>query len=333
MPTRTAVAQQTFIHDIVQNEYMIDPKLRVLQLVAHHGTVTAAAAALHYTPSAVSHQLRQLATELDVELMTQSGRGIRLTAAAATVLRHTELLQAQAERARAELAAATEETGGSFTLCGFSTAATHLLPPAAAALREHHLNLTVRVIEAEPTRCFDLLLAGDADLALLIATAETPPASDTRFDQHPLLDDPLDLVVPNDHPLTSRRTVTLADAADEPWIVGRPGSTYHHLVLTACMAAGFTPNIAHYADEWDTGTALVAHGFGIILVPRLARLHEHWPVARIPLHGEPAPTRRILAATRLGSRDHPVVTTALTSITTTAGSLLPRPQPPSQQTD
>ena len=302
---------------------MIDPRLRVLQMVAHHGTVTAAAEALHYTPSAVSHQLRQLAADLGVELVTQAGRGIRLTPAAETLLRHTEILQAQAERARAELAAASDRPGGSFTLCGFSTAATYLLPPAAAALRDHYPNLAVRVIEAEPARCFDLLLAGDADLALVVATAATPPTSDPRFDQRPLVEDPLDLVVPEGHPLTTRRKVTLGDAVDEPWIVGRPGSTYHHLVLTACMAAGFTPNIAHYADEWETGTALVAHGFGVILVPRLARLHRHWPIARIPLHGEPAPARRILAATRLGSREHPVVKTALDTITATAAALHP----------
>lgn len=305
---------------------MIDSKLRVLQMVAHHGTVTAAAAALHYTPSAVSHQLRQLASELDVELLSQSGRGIRLTAAARTVLRHADVLFAQVERAKAELAAAVDEPGGSFTLCGFSTAATHLLPPAAAALRDRYPQLSVRVIEAEPARCFDLLLAGDADLALLTATAQTPPSSDTRFDQRPLLDDPLDLVVPDKHPLAARATATLADAADEPWIVGRPGSAYHHLVVTACMAAGFTPNIAHHADEWDTGTALVAHHFGVILVPRLARLHEEWPVTRIPLRGEPAPARRILAATRLGGRDHPMVASALGTITATAATLLPPPQ-------
>jgi len=309
---------------------MIDTKLRVLQLVAHHGTVTGAATALHYTPSAVSHQLRQLASELGVELLAQSGRGVRLTAAAATVLRHTEVLQAQAERAYAELAAESDETGGSFTLCGFSTAAMYLLPPAAAALRDQYPQLRVRVIEAEPARCFDLLLAGDADLALLIATNDIPPVTDTRFDQHPLLDDPLDLVVPEQHPLANREVVTLADAADEHWIVGRPGSTYHQLVRTARMAAGFTPNIAHYADEWDTGTALVSYGFGIILVPRLARLAAHSPVVRIPLHGEPAPARRILAVTRRGSREHPVTTNALDTITTTATALYPAPHEPAE---
>lgn len=302
---------------------MIDPKLTVLQLVAQHGTVTAAAAALHYTPSAVSYQLRQLSEELGVELLTQRGRGIQLTAAARTVLRHADALHAQAERARAELAAITEQPSGTFTLCGFSTAATHLLPPAAASLRERYPQLQVRVIEAEPARCFDLLLAGDADLALVINTADTPSTADERFDQQPLLDDPLDLVVPNHHWLTERRGVTLADAADEPWIVGRPESTYHHLVRTACMSAGFTPHIAHYADEWDTGTALVAHDFGIILVPRLARLPEDWPVVRLPLQGQPAPARRILAATRLGRRDHPAIAASLATIGATATALSP----------
>ncbi|MER5390315.1 LysR substrate-binding domain-containing protein [Saccharopolyspora sp. NPDC002686] len=300
---------------------MLDPKLKVLQLVAHHGTVTAAAAALHYTPSAVSYQLRQLAEELGVELVTQRGRGIQLTAAARTVLRHAEALQAQVERARAELASIAEEPTGSFTLCGFSTAATNLLPPAAAALRERHPHLQVRVIEAEPARCFDLLLAGEADLALVINSAETPSTADERFDQQPLLDDPLDLVVPEGHRLAELPAVTLADAADEKWIVGLPGSTYHDLVRTACTAAGFTPNIAHYANEWDTGTALVAHDFGIILVPRLARLHEDWPVVRLPLHGEPAPARRLTAATRRGRRDHPAVAASLETITATASRL------------
>jgi DNA-binding transcriptional LysR family regulator len=317
---------QTFLPETVQNSRMIDPKLRVLQLVAHHGTVTAAAAASHYTPSAVSYQLRQLADELGVELVTQVGRGIQLTAAARILLRHAEVLHAQAERAYAELTAAVEEPSGSFALCGFSTAATHLLPPAAAALRERYPQVKVRVIEAEPARCFDLLLTGDADLALVINTADTPPTADERFDQQPLLDDPLDLVVPSGHRLTELSTVKLADAVDEPWILGNPASTYHHLVRSACMTAGFTPNVAHYADEWDTGTALVAHHFGIILVPRLARLPEDWPVVRIPLHGEPAPARRILAATRLGSRDHPVVAAALSTISETAEVLLPSPR-------
>lgn len=310
---------------VEQTVEVIDSRLRILQMVAEHGTVTAAARALHYTPSAVSYQLRQLAAELGTDLVTQRGRGVRLTNAARILLRHAERLHEQWELARAELAAAGGEPTGQVTLCGFSTAASRLLPPAAASLRDSHPHLTVRIIEAEPDRCFDLLLSREADLALLVVTADSPPMTDHRFDQRPLLDDPLDLVVPQDHPLTGRGRVTLADAAREPWILGSPGTTYHQLVLAACMSAGFTPYIAHYADEWGTGTALVAYGLGVILVPRLARLSDESLVTRIPLHGEPAPARRIMAVTRLGASEIPVLTHAVETITATATRLLPKP--------
>lgn len=292
-------------------------------MVAEHGTVTAAAQALHFTPSTVSYQLRQLAADVGTDLVVQQGRGVRLTNAARILLRHAERLQEQWQLARAELAADATEPTGQVTLCGFSTAASRLLPPAAAGLRDAYPHLTVRIIEAEPDRCFDLLLSEEADLALLVVTADSPPMTDHRFDQQALLDDPLDLVVPEDHPLARKRRVTLADAAREPWIVGSPGTTYHQLVLAACMSAGFTPHIAHHADEWDTGTALVAHGFGVILVPRLARLRDDSPVARIPLHGEPAPVRRIMSVTRPGARDNRTLTRAVRTITETAAHLLP----------
>lgn len=306
---------------------MIDPRLRVLQMIHHHGTVTAAAAALHYTPSAVSYQIKQLEEEHGVELLEQAGRGIRLSTSAHVLLHHADILFAQAELARSELAATGDDHGGQFSLCGFSTAASQLLPEAAALVRDSNPHLTVRVVEAEPARCYDLLLAEEADLALVTATADTPPTTDPRFDQRPLLDDPLDLIVPAEHPMAEEDSVDLASAAQEDWIVGRLGSAYHQLVLSACMSAGFSPSIAHWADEWETGTALVSHGFGIMLVPRLARLNPLWNVVRVPLRGEPTPARRILAATRSGGRENPLVVQAMSRVTETARALSPSVRP------
>ncbi|MGK5173582.1 LysR family transcriptional regulator [Geodermatophilus sp. CPCC 205761] len=300
---------------------MIDGKLRVLQMVDRHGSVTAAATAMKYTPSAVSYQLRQLAEQLGVKLVEPAGRGIKLTAAARTVLRHTAVMQAQWEQARSELAATSEESSGLFTLCGFSTAATHLLPLAAATLHDRHPRLRVRVVEAEPARCFELLEAEEADLALVMVTADSPSLSDGRFDQQSLLDDPLDLVVHAEHPLAARPTVTLADAAREPWIIGTPGGAYHQLTVTACVAAGFAPDIAHQADEWETGAALVAHRLGVMLIPRLGLINTEWPVTRIRLSGEPVPARRILATTRKGGAGHPLVAQTLDLIQVASSSL------------
>ena len=87
---------------------MIDRRVRVLRMVATCGTVTGAAEALHYTPSAVSQQLRTLAKDLGVELVVQDGRRIRLTPAARVLLDQTESLYARWEEIRGLVALADD---------------------------------------------------------------------------------------------------------------------------------------------------------------------------------------------------------------------------------
>jgi DNA-binding transcriptional LysR family regulator len=302
-------------HVIVYRLYMIDRRLAVLRAVARHGTVTAAAEVCHLTPSAVSHQLQALARELDVVLLEHTGRNVRLTAAANTLLTHADALTAGWERAQADLAAYRSSTiTGLLRLCGFSTAGAVLVPAAAAQLQEKYPHLTVQVREAEPEHAFGLLSAKDADIAVVVATPGMPTAADPAFDQHKLYSEPLDLLAASSHPLAGRASIALAEAARDAWIAGTPGTAYHRLVLLACASAGFAPGIAHYADEWDLGAALVARGFGVALVPRWAHLPTDYPIVRIPLSGQPAPVRHILAAVRAGSGYQPAIAAGLDAL-------------------
>lgn len=293
---------------------MIDRRLHVLRVVAAQGTVTAAARALNYTPSAVSHQLRGLSQHLGVTLVEPAGRGLRLTAAGRILLEHADELYGRWEEIRAELAQSDPGHGGTLRLCGFSTAAAALLPRVAARVRATHPRGTVRIIEADPDDCFDLLLTEQADLAVVVAMASLPPKSDPRFDQASLLEDPLDLLVPGDHPLAGRSSVLLSEAADEPWILDRPDRPLRQLVQAACAAAGFSPSVAHEAAAWDTGAALVDAGLGVCLIPRLARLPAGYDITRVPLRGDPTPARHLLTGVRRGSGRQPMTATALTAI-------------------
>ncbi|UYM04384.1 LysR family transcriptional regulator [Solicola gregarius] len=293
---------------------MIDRRLHVLRVLAAQGTVTAAAAALDYTPSAVSHQLRSLAHDLGVTLLEHDGRGVRLTPAARVLLEHTDELFERWEAIRGELAAVDEERSGTLRLCGFSTAAAALLPELAVRVVERHPQCAVHIIEADPEECFDLLVADKADLGVVVATSSLPPRSDPRFEQQSLFDDPLDLLVPVGHPLAGKESVPLSEAADEPWILDRPGRPHRQLVLTACAAAGFSPSEAHQSAEWDTGAALVAAGLGVALVPRLARLPDDYRIARVPLRGDPTPSRHVLTGVRRGSLRQPIIAEALAEL-------------------
>ncbi|MVU76574.1 LysR family transcriptional regulator [Nocardia sp. ET3-3] len=293
---------------------MIDPRLQALRVLRDHGTVTAAAAALHLTPSTVSQQLRGLARELDVELLEQVGRRVQLTPAGQALLRHADLLAAQVESARAELAEHRAGIAGILRISAMPTALAALVAPAAARLRDANPGLAVELIEDESAHCFETLLTGDSDIAIVLPAPGGPAPDDPRFEQRPLLAEPLDLLVPAGHSLAERGGVALAEAAAEPWITGRARITHHLVVSAACAAAGFAPRIAGQAVDFPGVAAMVAHGFGVSLVPRLAVLPPDAAVIRVPLRDDPAPVRRHLSAVRRGGAEHPVIEAGLAVI-------------------
>lgn len=312
------------MHSIVQNSCMIDlRRLQVLRAVHQYGTVTAAAHALHLTPSAASQQLRGLSRELGISLLEPQGRKVRFTPAAYTLLAHADILASQWEQAQAEMRAHADEIAGHLRLCGFPTGVAALLAPAAAQLQDQHPRLVVHVAEVEPVEAFNLLLSGDGDLAVVQAS-DCPPQGDARFDQLPLLDEPMDLLVPADHPFATRPAVALAEAADEAWIVGAAGSSYHQHTVVTCAAAGFAPAIAHHAKEWISIFALVAQGLGVALVPRLGDVPLEHAAVRVRMRGGVAPSRRLLTCVRRGSRDQPAIKGALGILDDIAASLQQR---------
>ncbi|WLW50177.1 LysR family transcriptional regulator [Streptomyces sp. YU58] len=289
---------------------MIDlRRLHVLRAVAHYGTVTAAARALHFTPSAASQQIRQLARDLEVDLLEPQGRGVRLTPAAESLLAHADAIQARWEQAELDLRADRGEPGGPLRVSGFPVAISVLLAPMAARLRERYARLAVRIQESGVPESFDLLFEGEIDLAIVEATPHNPPLSDARFDQQPLLDDPFDLVVPEGHPLAGRERVGLADAGREAWIAPVPESPCRPHVMSACGEAGFSPDVVHHALDWNVTAHLVAHGLGVALIPRLAQLTPHLPIVRVRCAGNPH--RKLLTCTRRGGRNRPAVEAAL----------------------
>ncbi|NEC19239.1 LysR family transcriptional regulator, partial [Streptomyces parvus] len=176
-------------------------KLRILRTLRDRGTVTATAEALLMTPSAVSQQLTNLAKQLGVDLLEAQGRRVRLTDAAHLVLRHAEAVFAQLERAEAELTGYLRGEAGEVRVAAFSTAVPALVVPAVRLLRaEDRPGPDVRVREAEAAQAYELLTAGEVDLALSLA-AHAPTARDPRFSLFPLLADPLDVALPAGHPL------------------------------------------------------------------------------------------------------------------------------------
>ncbi len=273
----------------------------MLRALADHGTVTAAGEALHLTPSAVSQQLAALESETGQELLHRRGRRVWLTAAGELLVEHANAVAAELERAQATLASFATGAMGRVALASFASAITQVVAPAIRDLRKHAPGITVLVRDAEGQLSIPLLLDGEIDIAI----TEEQRLPSQRVAKFPLYTEPYDVVLPDDHPRAEQDTVLLRDLADEDWIAPLPGNPCRDAIEG-------TPRIVHTSDDFRAIIALVAAGAGVALVPRTALVDVPGAIV-IPVHGVP-PQRRVFAAVRRGSEEHPLIKTVLEAL-------------------
>ena len=286
---------------------MIDVRrLLVLQELNRQGTVNAAAAALHLTPSAVSQQLAALSRELGSQVTEKEGRNLRITSAGQVLLGHADEIVAQLEALKSDLESHHLGEVGLVRVGAFQTAAKRIVVPAAAALAATHSRLQVDVSQIDAPRSLQELAAGRLDIALSVEYIDSPPSGDPRFSRLRLLQDEFMALLPAGHRLTTKTRVEMGDLRDEPWIGNIPGSPCHFVTMAACAAAGFAPQVRHHIDDWAITIELVAAGLGVGLIPTLAQPSPRSDIVILPLAGRPA-ARNIIAFTRRGTQESPTV--------------------------
>ena len=257
-------------------------RLRILHAVAAHGSVNAAAAALHVTNSAVSQQIAKLENDLGQPLLERNGRGVRLTDAAAALASHARRMIALMDNAEAEFDAQRETIFGQLTMAAFATAARGLAPRALQSLKNAYPRLRVVLSEQEPPESIPLLTRGDLDLVIAQDWENAPRPPLEGLSEAHLLDDIADLALPENHPMAAQKVVNLDDLRSDPWITWEltgptlsseqyPARWCREWLLYTLRSRGHQPVIAHTAEEHATQLALVAAGLGISIIPRLGR--------------------------------------------------------------
>ncbi|MDX3001402.1 LysR family transcriptional regulator [Kribbella solani] len=256
---------------------MDERQLRVLREVGELGSVTAAADALFVTPSAISQQLRLLQRSIPVPLTERDGRRVVLTAAGQALASAAADVELALARARHAVDEFIDQPNGSVSIAAFHSAAAAFFPlllKAGAGLRLHDEDVPQDEFPAL-TREYDIVLAHRLDHAVgwprTVAVAQ-------------LLREPLDVAVPVDHPLASKRMLTPRDVAHEPWITVHDGFPLMATIEAIGAAANHRLDLVHRVNEFTVVTELVAAGAGLALIPRWTA-RRHPAVALRPLRG------------------------------------------------
>ena len=273
-------------------------RLRIIDAVARHGSVTAAARELNYSQPSVSHHLARLEAETGAQLLQRVGRGIRLTETGRLLADRAAEIVGRIEAADAELASHVGLTAGRVRLAGFASALGWLAPRAVATLAKKHPGLQISLLDTHPPEAIELLRAGKIEVALIFRYDQTEPEPDGVHLQH-LLDDPVYL-------LSRQRGCTLSELHDATWIAGCDRCRSH--LLSLCADEGFEPRIGYTSDDMVVMQAFVAAGLGVTTIPGLAlRAHRAEGIVATELPGS---VRHVYAAT-YGEPPAPPATAAL----------------------
>ncbi|MFJ8533929.1 LysR substrate-binding domain-containing protein [Streptomyces sp. NPDC093591] len=243
-------------------------QLRSLVELTRRGTVTAVAEALGYTPGGVSQQIAALEKATGMQLLRRVGRRVELTDAGTTLALHAErILTTEAEAVEA-LERTRNEISGTLRVGLFATAAAEILPPALRQVREKHPGVTVRSRDMDVDEVYDAVAGGTVDLALGLDYPDVPIPRDPSLRVRELSRERFSLAVPVGA-MPGRRSISLADAGDQGWIMPSIRSYYGRAVLTACRRAGFEPQVLHEVTDTAATLALVEAGVGVSVVTDL----------------------------------------------------------------
>ncbi len=268
--------------------------LHVLREIALAGSLAGAARSLHYSQPTITHHLASLESHFGAQLVRRGARGATLTEVGEALLPHAEAVLRRVQLAEKEVRLLVEHGTSTLRVGTFPTAGALLLPPAVKSLHDQGVQLSLT--EGELPALLDGLRSRQLHLALIFSQPGDRLDLDDDIDVHTLLDDPLLLVLPADHPCARLDRVPLEALREEAWIVGTTDwDPCDRLLTWACRQVGYEPVHALRTDDYGVIQGFVAAGTGVALLPRLALGTPRYDIAVRPLEGPPL-ARRIAVA-------------------------------------
>ena len=180
--------------------------VRYFSVVAGHQHFGRAAAELHIAQPSLSRQIRRLEQQLGVRLLDRTPRGTRLTEAGDAFLPRARALLRAAAQAAASAQAAARPTR---ITIGYTSGL--IITPAVRELRHREPDADVQTMHLSYREAREALLDHRAD-----AVITRMPVGTDGLHVTVLYDEPRELLIPRDHRLAGKESVTLEDIADEP---------------------------------------------------------------------------------------------------------------------
>lgn len=233
-------------------------QLRYFVAIVEEGTISGAARRLHMAQPPLSVQLKNLESELGVELVVRGRRKITTTEAGKLFYKRCMQIMNLVDLSRNEMTDLKVQT----LRIGITSSNSALIQQKHILnFMRNHPSLNVRIKEGPTAEMIELLLAHSIDLGIV-----RTPFDASRVNARYLTKEPMVAVGPSS--IVKDSMTHISDYKDLPLIVHR---RYTGLISDYCLnAMQFVPNIHIQSDDCRTSLIWAETLGGVAIIPRTA---------------------------------------------------------------
>ena len=274
--------------------------LRLVAEIADAGSMTKAATRLHLTPSALSHQLRDIESRFRTPFFLRVGKRMVLTRAGSRLLESARRILDDLGRAEEDLRRLAEDREGVIRVCTQCNTGYHWLAPLLTSFSRKHPRVSVAIVADATDRPVEALVGGRLDLAIL-----TDAPRDRRLRLHPLFTDEMVAIVAPGHPLAKRGWLSPRALAAEHLLLYASAPEESFTLRSVLAPAGLVPARVSFIMLTEAMIEMAKAGLGVGVIPRWSANPAIASRAVVPLSITPRGKHRQWTAATLKARPAP----------------------------
>ena len=255
-----------------------------LQKIIELGSFTKAAESLGYTQSSISQMIASLESELSMKLLTRSRYGVKLTIEGADLY---PFIERSIYQYRSMLEKANEIKGletGIIRVGTISSVTCHWMPQLINGFKKEYPNVQFLFHQGDYTLIPEWIASGQIDFGFI------NPNADTNLNTKTIKTGEMLAVLPKNHPLAKKKSISLSDLTDEPYILLEEG--HYSEPMAAFETAGIIPNIQYTIHDDYAIMMMVEEGLGVSILAELILRRTNYDIICLPLN---PPITRTLA--------------------------------------
>src|ERR1700761_2833310 len=236
---------------------------RLIDTISKEGTLTKAAATLHLTQSALSHQLKELERELGIDVFNRNGKKLHLSEQGYRFLRSAEKILAEMKSLEEDINNYKHGKTGKLSISMQCYTAYHWLPGIIKFYKKRWPDINIQILSEATRRPLEYLMHGDLDIGII-----RTQMVNTKIRYEPLFEDTLVAVICKNHRLATKDSVDITDFQDEELILPLYDPSYQDtpVIESLIHAKQVKPKTLHRIHYTDAAVEMVSAGLGFTVM-------------------------------------------------------------------